>query len=56
MSDHHVGHLLRIGFFRNHLADVFALPEYNDTVRYILDLMELVRDDDNGFARLTHIP
>ena len=47
MADHHVGQGLLIGVLRLHVADVFALAEDG--------LMQLVRDDDEGFAVGLHV-
>ena len=55
MADHHVGQGLLIGVLRLHVADVFALAEDGDAVGDREHLMQLVRDDDEGFAVGLHV-
>ena len=49
-SDHHVGKFLFIRFFCINGTDVFPLAQHGDPVRNRHDLVELMSDEQDGFA------
>ena len=55
VTDHHVRQGLRIGVAGVDGADVLALAQDGDLVRQLHDLVELVRDDDDGLAVFFHV-
>ena len=55
VPDHHVRHLLGVRVLCRHVADELPMAEYGDAVGKRLDLVHLVRDDDDSLARIAHI-
>ena len=55
MANHHVGHLLGSRLGGDHLAHVLSLAKHHHAVADFLHLVELVGDDDDGLAVVTHI-
>ena len=53
--DHEVGQRLRVRLGRVHCRDGLALAKYRDSVRDAHDLVELMRDDDDGLAVVAHV-
>ena len=47
VTDHHIGHFLRVGFFCGHIADKMSLTEHCHAVGKILDLVHFMGDYDN---------
>ena len=54
MADHHVRHFLRVGVLREHVAHELAVAQHGHAVAQRLDLVHLVRDDDDGLAVVAH--
>ena len=54
MADHHVRHFLRVGVLREHVAHELAVAQHGHAVAERLDLVHLVRDDDDGLAVVAH--
>ena len=54
MADHHIRHFLRIGVLREHVAHELAVAQHGHAVAERLDLVHLVRDDDDGLAVVAH--
>ena len=54
-ADHHVGHLLRVRLARNEVAHELAVPQHDHAVGQLLHLVELVRDEHDGLARVAHV-
>ena len=55
VPDHHVRHLLRGGLGGDHLANIDALAQDYDAVADLLNLVELVRDDNDRLAVIAHV-
>ena len=54
MTDHHVRHFLRVGVLGEHVAHELAVAQHGHAVAERLDLVHLVRDDDDGLAVVAH--
>ena len=54
MTDHHVRHFLRVGLTGEHIAHELAVAQHGHAVAERLDLMHLMRDDDDGLAVVAH--
>ena len=54
-ADHHVGHLLRVGVLREHVADELPVAQHGHAVGERLHLVHLVRDDHDGLVVVSHV-
>ena len=54
MTDHHVRHLLRVGLTGEHVTHELAVAQHGHAVAERLDLVHLVRDDDDSLAVVAH--
>ena len=55
VADHHVGQRLLVGVLGGDVADVLALAQDRHAVGYVEHLVQLVGDDDEGFAVGLHV-
>ena len=55
MTHHHVSQGLLIGVFCHHITDVLTLTQNGHAVGHVQHLMELVRNDNQGFAVGLHV-
>ena len=55
MADQQVGHFLRVGILREHIAHVGAFTKHGHTVRQLLYLVHLMGDDHDGLAVVAHV-
>ena len=54
-SNHHIGHLLGVGFPCEHIAHELAVAQDGHPIGQVLHLVHLVGDDDDGLAVVAHI-